>query len=49
MNFKEDVHIAEEKIEINPNLPIYAGLDFGLTPAAVFGQRTVLGKWNIIS
>ena len=49
MNFKEDAHIAKEKIEINPNLPIYAGLDFGLTPAAVFGQRTVLGKWNIIS
>ena len=24
------------------------GLDFGLTPAAVFGQRTVSGQWRII-
>lgn len=48
-NFKEETHVAVNKLEINPNLPIYAGLDFGLTPAAVFAQKTVLGKWNILS
>jgi len=49
MNFKEETHIAKDKLEINKNLPIYCGIDFGLTPAAVFGQKTVLGKWNIIA
>lgn len=36
-------------IEFTPNklLPIYVGIDFGLTPAAVFGQRTVHGRWVI--
>lgn len=32
-----------------PNLPINIGIDFGLTPAAVFGQRTPNGRWIILS
>ncbi len=35
--------------ELNPRLPIYVGMDFGLTPAAVFGQRTLMGGWRIRS
>jgi hypothetical protein len=26
-------------------VPIYVGIDFGLTPAAVFGQRLAMGRW----
>lgn len=29
--------------------PIIIGVDFGLTPAAVFAQRDVMGRWNILS
>ncbi len=28
-------------------LPVHVGLDFGLTPAAVLGQRTAMGQWRI--
>lgn len=27
-------------------VPLHIGLDFGLTPAAVIGQRTVMGSWR---
>lgn len=26
--------------------PVYVGIDFGLTPAAVFGQRSPMGQWR---
>src|SRR3546814_13266553 len=29
-----------------PRLPVHVGIDFGLTPAAVFGQRSVAGQWR---
>jgi hypothetical protein len=32
----------------DPALPIQIGLDFGLTPAAVFGQRTPAGQWRVL-
>ena len=35
--------------ELNPKLPLLVGMDFGLTPAAVFGQRSMLGIWRIRS
>ena len=31
-------------VEYDPNLPIQIGLDFGLTPAAVIGQRLNNGR-----
>ena len=37
---------ATEELEPIPDRPIYVGLDFGLTPAAVFGQITVNGQWR---
>jgi RecA/RadA recombinase len=33
--------------ELVKELPIYVGLDFGLTPAATIGQRDVWGRWKI--
>jgi len=48
-SFKEELHITKEKINLVPGQPIWIGVDFGLTPAAVFGQRTSTGKWNIVN
>ena len=44
----DDEAMTEETLEYDPTLPVQIGLDFGLTPAAVFGQRTVSGQWRII-
>lgn len=44
--FRDNMHVRP--IEFDPRLPLYIGIDFGLTPAAVFGQRTVLGRWHWI-
>jgi len=46
--FVSETHIAEEEIPIAIGVPLYVGIDFGLTPAAVFGQK-VRGRWLIQS
>jgi len=46
--FAPDVHIAKEEIPIAAGLPVYVGLDFGLTPAAAIAQK-VRGRWLIQS
>jgi hypothetical protein len=46
--FAPDVHIAKEEIPIGAGLPVYVGLDFGLTPSAVLGQK-VRGRWLLQS
>jgi hypothetical protein len=33
---------------LDPTVPIQVGLDFGLTPAAVIGQRLPSGVWQIL-
>lgn len=38
--YKDDVHHTDNTIDIPEALTIYIGIDFGLTPAAVFGVRT---------
>ena len=45
--FAPDLHIAKEEIPVASGVPVFVGLDFGLTPAAVFGQR-VRGRWLIL-
>ena len=45
--FVADTHVAKEEIPVADGLDVYIGLDFGLTPAAVFGQK-VRGRWNIL-
>jgi len=45
--FVSDTHIAKEEIPVADSMPLYCGLDFGLTPAAVFGQK-VRGRWFVL-
>lgn len=42
-NYRDGIHCKE--FELVRGLPIDIGLDFGLTPAAVFGQRLPNGRW----
>jgi hypothetical protein len=44
--FISETHIATEEIPVADGIPLYIGVDFGLTPAAVFGQK-VRGRWLI--
>ena len=46
--FASEVHIAEAEIPVATGHPVYVGVDFGLTPAAVFGQK-VRGRWFLQS
>ncbi len=41
--FSADRHVSRTPLKFNPDLDLYGGFDFGLTPAAVFGQ-TVRGR-----
>ena len=45
--YKDDVHSTDEPIKIDTSKPIYIGIDFGLTPAAIFGQENASGRWLI--
>ena len=42
--YVDSLHCQE--FDLIPGLPIYVGIDFGLTPAAVFAQRTPMGQWR---
>lgn len=42
--YRDNLHCRE--FELDPRLPIYIGIDFGLTPAAAIGQRMVMGQWR---
>jgi len=44
----DDTLMVSEAVEAIPGLPLQVGLDFGLTPAAVIGQRTARGVWCIL-
>jgi hypothetical protein len=46
--FAPDVHVAKEEIPVAAGQPVYVGVDFGLTPSAVFGQK-VRGRWFLQS
>ena len=43
----DDAMMADD-LEPLENLPVHVGLDFGLTPAAVFAQRLPNGRWNVL-
>jgi hypothetical protein len=45
--FNDDVHVAKQVIEADPDEPLIVGLDFGLTPAAAICQF-VNGQWRVI-
>ena len=43
------IHILQKKeIPVAAGVPLYIGIDFGLTPSAVFGQK-VRGRWLLQS
>lgn len=46
--FRESSHVADQDLRAVEELPIFVGMDYGLTPAAVFGQRLYDGRWQII-
>jgi hypothetical protein len=43
-----DDNMMVDDIEYDPSQPLQVGLDFGLTPAAVIGQRLSNGRWVIL-
>jgi len=45
--FAPDVHIAKEEIPVAAGMPVYIGIDFGLTPACAIAQK-VRGRWLIL-
>ncbi len=42
--YRDSVHC--KTFDLVHGWPIYVGIDFGLTPAAVFGQRSPMGQWR---
>lgn len=47
--FDEARHVARQALRPLPELPLHAGLDFGLTPACVLGQRLPTGRWLLLA
>lgn len=45
-SFSETLHLASLPLPIFKGLPVWVGLDFGLTPAAIFAQN-LRGQWLI--
>ncbi len=41
----DSVHCSQELLEPSKAFTVYVGLDFGLTPAALFTQRLPNGRW----
>lgn len=46
--YNDDMHINPD-IQFMPDEPLAVGMDFGLTPAVVFGQQTARGVVNILA
>lgn len=47
-SYNDEVHVAKHSLDFAPQIPVWIGLDFGLTPAAVFAQRMPSGQWKIL-
>lgn len=47
-SYRDSVHCDTKPTQPIAGLPIFIGADFGLTPAAVIGQRLPDGQWRII-
>lgn len=45
--FRRDAHVAKQSLSPLDGHPILVGVDFGRTPAAIYGQR-VFDKWRIL-
>ncbi len=44
----DEVHCAKQPILVNRKAPLYVGVDFGLTPAALMAQADAIGRWSWI-
>lgn len=45
--YRDNLHCMAKSY--NPNMPLHIGMDFGLTPAAVFFQRSSMGQVRVLS
>lgn len=43
--YADDIHAWKDPIAPLKDQPLYVGIDFGLTPAALFAQKTPSGRW----
>jgi PBSX family phage terminase large subunit len=48
-DYDSRVHLAKAPLKYIPGLRVYAGMDFGLTPACVWTQVTPMGRWHVIA
>ena len=46
-SFRSDIHVAKGDLAIAEGIPIFVGIDFGLTPACVFGMK-IRSRWVIL-
>lgn len=47
-SYNDEVHTSRYPLDFASNVPVWIGLDFGLTPAAVFAQRMPSGQWHVL-
>ena len=47
--FSDRIHVCQSDPEPVPGKPIIVGLDFGLTPAAVFAQQSATGQYVVLA
>ena len=47
--FRDSLHVPAEAIAPLPYAPVVIGVDFGLTPAAVFCQIDARGRWRVLA
>lgn len=42
--FREEIHVAKEPLEYDPDLPLHISFDWGLSPACCIGQLSSFGQ-----
>ena len=47
--YRDQIHRAKDPIPFNKSLPLYLGVDFGLTPACVIAQASPSGQLRILN
>jgi hypothetical protein len=46
--FNPAIHVARQRLEVDPGLPLLIGLDQGFLGAAVVAQKPAPGRWRIL-
>lgn len=46
--FKRESHVAAQALVPIPGRTVYVGVDFGLTPSAVWAQKDAFGRWLVL-